>query len=89
MNKMSLGKIILSGLLSTSLLLNVACNKDNDDDKLNAQLAEKNKKMQDLEAEKAQQQKALDAQIEANKENVEKFKALEASLNEKENNKRD
>ncbi|MAF91921.1 MAG: hypothetical protein CL674_11685 [Bdellovibrionaceae bacterium] len=84
MNKMSLGKIILSGLLSTSLLLNVACNKDNDDDKLNAQLAEKNKKMQDLEAEKAQQQKALDAQIEANKENVEKFKALEASLNEKE-----
>ncbi len=81
---MSLGKIILSGLLSTSLLLNVACNKDNDDDKLNAQLAEKNKKMQDLEAEKAQQQKALDAQIEANKENVEKFKALEASLNEKE-----
>lgn len=84
MNKMSLGKIILSGLLSTSLLLNVACNKDNDDDKLNAQLAEKNKKMQDLEAEKAQQQKALDAQIEANKENVEKYKALEASLTEKE-----
>lgn len=81
---MSLGKIILSGLLSTSLLLNVACNKDNDDDKLNAQLAEKNKKMQDLEAEKAQQQKALDAQIEANKENVEKYKALEASLTEKE-----
>ncbi|MEC9282353.1 MAG: hypothetical protein VX642_06550 [Bdellovibrionota bacterium] len=84
MNKMSLGKIILSGLLSTSLLLNVACNKDNDEDRLNAELAEKNKKMQDLEADKTQKQKALEAQIEANKENVEKYNALETKLAEKE-----